>query len=336
MQEQSAWHTLGPLMDLITPMALRVAATLRLADLLAESPTPVEELAASSDTNPEALRRLMRQLTCHGVFTEPEPDTFANNEISTLLHSDHPTAMRTWLDLEGFGGQMDLPFTELLHTVRTGEPAWSRVYGAEFWEHLAADPAMSASFDATMSAGSEYVADTAAGYDWSSATHVVDVGGGDGTLLADVLHANPHLRATLVDLPDTVARGRVNLREFADRCAFVGQSFFEPLPAGHDVYVLCGVVHDWSDDDAVAILRRCADAAGDTGRVVVVESHGTDGSDPRAFAEMNLRMLVLCGGKERSVDEYRTLAERAGLAVTDVHATPLGHAVFTCVMEGQA
>lgn len=338
MTEQSAWRTLGPLMDLITPMALRTAATLRLADLLVDAPVPVRELAASTDTDVDALRRLLRQLTSRGVFTEPEPDTFANNETSALLVSDHPSGMRTWLDLDGFGGRMDLAFTELLHTVRTGEPAWARVFGAPFWDHLAADPAMSASFDATMSAGSEYVADAATGYDWSTATHVVDVGGGNGALLAEALCANPHLRATLVDLPDTVERGRMNLtaRGVADRCEFVGQSFFEPLPDDGDVYVLSGVVHDWGDDEATAILRRCAAAAGDTGRVVVIESHGTDGGDPHAFAEMDLRMMVLCGGRERHLDDYRVLAQRAGLSVSDVRSTTLGHAIITCVTEGQA
>src|SRR5699024_6453493 len=124
------------------------------------------------------------------------------------------------------------------------------------------NPAMSASFDATMAAGPEYIADAAEGYDWSGARHVVDVGGGTGALLTAVLEAHPHVRATLVDLPETVERGRRHLgaRDLDRRCDFVGQSFFDPLPGGGDVDVLSGVIHDWGDAEATTILRRCAEA----------------------------------------------------------------------------
>lgn len=331
-QKLSPWQALAPVMDLVTPMAVRVAATLRLADLMADEPTDLDELARRSGTNRDALGRMLRHLVCHGVFTEPEPDSFASNDLAQLLRSDHPSGMCTWLDLGGFGGQMDLACGGLLHTVRTGEPAWERVFGAPFWEYLAENPAMSASFDATMAAGHQYVVDAVHGYDWSGATHVVDVGGGTGAFLAEVLRAHPHVRATLVDLPETVRRGRELLAErgFEGRCAFAGQSFFDPLPAGGDLYVLAGVVHDWGDADATRILRRCAEAAGDHGRVVIIESHGTSGADQASFAEMDLRMLVLCGGRERSVDDFAGLAHGAGLQVACVRTSPLGSVSIEC------
>ncbi|WP_328453778.1 methyltransferase [Amycolatopsis sp. NBC_00438] len=237
--------------------------------------------------------------------------------------------MRVGLDLEGFGGQMDLAFTGLLHTLRTGGPAWETVFGTPFWEYLAARPAMAASFDATMAAGTDYVIDAAAGYDWSGARHVVDVGGGTGALLAAVLETDPALRGTLVDLPDTVRRGREHLaaRGLGDRCAFAGQSFFDPLPEGGDVYVLSSVLHDWADRDAARILGRCAEAAGAGGRVLILQQHGTEGGDR---AEMDLRMLVLCGGRERGLDDYRALAAGAGLTVAAVRTTPLGQVAIDC------
>ncbi|MGP3918638.1 methyltransferase [Nonomuraea sp. 10N515B] len=329
---EAAWDVLGPVTDLVTPMAVRVAASLGLADLMADDAVPVEELARRSDTNADALGRLLRHLVCRGVFTEREPGRFAVNEPAALLASDHPSGMRVRLDLGGFGGQMDLAFTGLLHTVRTGQPAWETVFGAPFWRYLAAHPEMSGSFDAMMASGADYVADAARGYDWSGVRHVVDVGGGTGALLAEVLRAHPDIRATLVDLPDTVDRGRHYLAErgLATRCEFVGQSFFDPLPAGGDVYVLRRVVHDWGDDDAQLILRRCADAAGQHGRVVVIESHGSSGADPAMFAEMNLRMLVLSGGRERTVEDYIAIAAEAGLDVADVHRTALGHVILDC------
>lgn len=336
--EQTAWQALAPVIDLVTPMAVRAAATVRVADLMTDGPVTVDELARLSGTDTDALCRLLRHLVCHGVFAEPEPGSFGLNDLAALLRSDHPSGMQIQLDLGGFGGQMDLAFTGLLHTLRTGQPAWETVFGAPFWPHLSADPVMGASFDAVMAAGPEYVSDAAGGYDWSGVRHVIDVGGGTGTLLAAVLRAHPGLRATLVDLPETVERGREHLAQqaLAGRCTFAGQSFFDELPSGADVYVLHSILHDWADEQATVILRRCAEAAGDRGRVVVIEGHGPDGGDRAMFAEMNLRMLVLAGGRERTVDEYAVLASAAGLAVSGTHLTPLGQVVIGCISAAAA
>ncbi|MBF6170366.1 methyltransferase [Nocardia blacklockiae] len=328
----AAWAVLAPLTDLVTPMAMRVAATLGLTDLLGGDTLPAAELARRSNTDPDALERLLRHLACRGVYIEPEPGRFAVNEPAALLAADHPAGMRGWLDLDGFGGRMDLAFTGLLHTVRTGQPAWETVFGAPFWRYLDENPHVSASFDAVMAAGADYLADAAAAYDWSRAGHVVDVGSGTGALIAEVLAAAPDLRATLVDLPDTIERGRAHLtaRGLDDRCEFAAQSFFEPLPAGGGAYILKRVLHDWSDADAVRILRRCAEAAGTHGHVVVIEGNGSSGADPAVLAEMDLRMLVLSGGRERPADHYAALATEAGLTVTETRTTPLGHVVLDC------
>ena len=236
--------------------------------------------------------------------------------------------------LDGFGGRMDLAFTGLAHTVRTGEPAWEQVFGLPFWDYLDANPAISASFDATMAVdgGNSAVAER---YDWAAVRHVADIGGGTGTLIAEVLQRNPGLRGTLADLPETAARARQYLAGLGldGRCDVVGQSFFDPLPAGADAYLLNRVIHDWDDAAATAILRRCAEAAGSTGRVLVVESHGTPGGDPAAFAEMNLRMLVLAGGRERTLDDYAALAADAGLRVAAVHDITERHLVIECVAK---
>lgn len=329
----AAWQALGPLMDLVTPMALRVAATLRLADFVPDDGTGetavLSDLAEGAGADPEALARVLRHLVQHGVFTEPRPGQFAANETTALLRTGQPGAV--WLDLDGFGGRMDLAFTGLMHTVRTGEPAWEQVFGQPFWAYLDANPPISASFDATMAvdAGNAAVAD---GYDWSTVRHVADIGGGTGTLIAEVLRRNPRLRGTLADLPETAARARQYLAGLGldGRCEVVGQSFFDPLPAGADAYLLSRVIHDWDDAAASAILRRCAEAAGSTGRVLVIESHGTPGGDAAAFAEMNLRMLVLAGGRERAIDDYSALAAQAGLQVTAVHDITERHVIIEC------
>ncbi|MGP4100502.1 methyltransferase [Nonomuraea sp. KM90] len=327
----AAWEVLAPVTDLVTPMAVRVAASLGLTDLMAGDAVPVEELARRSGTDADALARLLRLLACRGVFTEREPGRFAVNGPAALLASGHPSGMRERLDLGGFGGQMDLAFTGLLHTVRTGQPAWETVFGAPIWRYLATNPQMGASFDAMMASVADEVADAVQAYDWSGVRHVVDVGGGTGALLAGLLRADPDLRATLVDLPDTVERGRRHLAEsgLEARCEFAGQSFFDPLPAGGDVYVVRRVVHDWGDDEAVLILRRCAEAAGPHGRVVVIDTPGD--ADAAMFAEMSLRMLVLNGGRERTADDYAAITAEAGLHLAGVRSTPLGHLLLDCV-----
>jgi SAM-dependent methyltransferase len=331
----AAWQVLGPLIDLATPMALRVAATLRLADFMPDDGTGdgavVGDLAERASADPEALARMLRHLVAHGVFTEPRPGQFAANRTAAMLRTGQPGAL--WLDLNGFGGRMDLAFTGLAHTVRTGEPAWEQVFGQPFWDYLDANPAISASFDATMAvdAGNVAVADR---YDWTTVRHVADIGGGTGTLIAEVLQRNPRLRGTVADLPETAARARQYLAGLGldGRCEVVSQSFFDPLPAGADAYLLSRVIHDWDDAAATAILRRCAEAAGSTGRVLVIESHGSPGGDPAGFAEMNLRMLVLTGGRERTINDYSSLAADAGLQVTAVHDITERHVIIECAL----
>ncbi|MFB9680998.1 methyltransferase [Streptosporangium vulgare] len=326
------WRALTPLMDLVTPMALRVAVTLRLPDLVDEDGSDIGDLAAKTGTDPDALGRLLRHLVGRGVFAEPRPGTFAANGTAALLRRDHPSAAWRWLDLDGFGGRMDLAFTGLADTVRTGRPAWPAVFGAPFWDHLDANPELSASFDATMAANAGY-GELAEGYDWPALTRVADVGGGTGVLLAELLLRHDGLRGVLVDLPDTASRARRYLagRGLADRCETVGGSFFDELPGGADAYVLNRVLHDWADAEATAILRRCADAAGRHGRVLILESPIISGADPAMFAEMNLRMLVLAGGRERTVDDYRALASAAGLRVAAVRDVTARHTVVECV-----
>jgi hypothetical protein len=334
-QTITAWQALEPLMDLMPPMALRVAATLRLADFMPDDGTgagiAVSDLAGRVRANPDALARLLRYLVHRGVFSEPRPGEFAVNQTAALLRSGQPG--HTWLDLDGFGGQMDMAFTGLAHTVRTGEAAWEQVFGLPLWAYLDANPAIAASHDALM-ASFGGVGDLADGYDWAKVRCVTDVGGGIGTLLGQILLRHPWLRGTLLDLPDTVSRARAHLAglNLGDRCEIVGQSFFDPIPPGADAYLLNRVIHDWDDTSARAILRRCADAAGQAGRVLVIESHGIKGEDPALLARDNLRMLVVAGGRERGIDDYSALATSAGLQVMAVHRATERHLIIECAV----
>jgi 2,7-dihydroxy-5-methyl-1-naphthoate 7-O-methyltransferase len=323
--EPEAWATLLGLIKIAEPWAVRVAATLRLADnIVNKEGDPIEDLAARVGADSDALERLMRFLVARGVFAEASPRVFANNPASCLLLDDHPGSMRGWLDLEGAGGAMDRAYSGLLETVRTGRPAYPSVHGRHFWEDLASDADLARSFASLMEAHSSQLAEEVVSvYPWDGATLVIDVGGGTGALLAEVLRTHSHLRGVLVDLvartPD--ATRVLEAAGVADRCQRLDCDFFGPLPTGGDVYVLRNIIHDWADETAVTVLRRCCEAAGPTGRVLVVERVVTDDGNLEELTGMDVRMLTLFASRERSLDEFNVLAAAAGLELHNARPT---------------
>ncbi|MFC4909999.1 methyltransferase [Actinomadura gamaensis] len=298
-------------------MAVRVAATLRLADHIAAGRRTVEALTEVVDADADALRRVMEHLVTAGVFTRAEDGVYGLTEIGEQLLDGDPRGMRAWLDLEGAIGHAELCLVELLYTVRTGRPAFPRFFGRPFWEDLSADERRGASFDALMR--SRLLAEApvvAEAYPWGTLGHVVDVGGGDGTMLLAILRAHDGLRGTVVDLAGPAARAEqaIAAAGMSDRAEARVGSFFDELPAGAGGYVLSGVLHDWDDPDALRILRRCAEAAGETGRVLVVD-HLDDDLAGASDTEGDLRMLCYVRGRERGVEELGALAARAGLSL---------------------
>jgi hypothetical protein len=325
--EEGEWAAgLWAMGDLATPMAVRVAATLRIADHITRGRRTAPELAEAVGADADALGRVLRHLVTAGVLHRDESDRYVLTARGEALRDDHPAGIRAVLDLESAIGRADLSFVRLLHTVRTGEPAFPAQFGRSFWDDLAADPGRSASFDAQMAADvAAWAPDIVAAYDWGSLGHVVDVGGGNGALLAALLREHPDLRGTVLDLPGAAAAARKVLTAagLADRSDAVAGSFFDPLPPGAGGYLLCAVLHDWDDAAARTILRRCAEAAGTDGRVFVVEKLVT-ATDHRT--EMDLRVLAYFGGRERGIAELTALAAAAGLRVAAVHpagATPV-------------
>ncbi|GAA4208038.1 methyltransferase [Actinocatenispora rupis] len=318
-EETTGWGgALWAAADLATPMAIRVAATLRLADHIPSGTRTADVLAAATGTDPDALRRVLDHLVTAGVLTAADGG-YGLTPLGEQLRDDHPGGVRAWLDLDGSVGRADLCFTQMLHTVRTGEPAFPLMFGRGFWDDLAADPVREASFDALMGGRLTDADAVAAAYPWGGLGHVIDVGGGDGSLLLALLRAHPDLRGTVVDLPGPAARARqaIAAAGLTDRADARAGSFFDPLPTGAGGYVLSGVLHDWDDADAARILRRCAEAAGPTGRVLVVDSLDDPGAGT-AYTEGDLRMLCYFNGRERGVADLADLAATAGLAVGPV------------------
>ncbi|SMC73689.1 methyltransferase [Kibdelosporangium aridum] len=300
------------LSDLASPWAVRVVATLRIADLIAAGVTDVATLAARSGADEDALHRVLRYLACRELFKETSPGVFALTDSARPLLSGHPLRLRDWFDLEGAGGRMDHVFSQLLAVVRTGKPGYPMLYGRELWQDTMDSPEIAESYDSLMAAHTQFVGPAVvSGYDWDSVGNVVDVGGGTGSLLTRLALANPRLRGTLVDLPEAAGAAAKGFARagVADRCRAVAGSFFDPLPPGADVYLLSWVLHDWNDADTVRILRRCAEVAG---RVVIVENLDT-GEWPERATAMDLRLLVLFGGKERTPEQLDLLAGAAGL-----------------------
>jgi 2,7-dihydroxy-5-methyl-1-naphthoate 7-O-methyltransferase len=318
---------LWALSDLSTPWCIYVAATLRIADHVAAGHTEIAQLAAAAAVDRDFLHRVLRHLVSKGVFEEPEPGRFALNEVAQQFLIP---PMRLGLDLDSFGGRMAQAWSTLLSAVRTGSPAYHEAFGLPFWDDLEAHPKISADFDSLMGPPGHGIPDPKVlvnPADWDSVRTVVDVGGGTGVLLAEILRAHPTVRGTLVDLPRTVDRSVEIFRAAGveDRVTTVGQSFFQPLPAGADLYVLKSVLGDWPDREATAILKCCADAARPSGRVVIFTNTG-----PGQEASPDLLMLVLVGGRDRTLEELRDIARQAGLEVQAVGRQTSGKFIIEC------
>ncbi len=306
--------------------ALYVAAKLGVAEVLSTGPLTAEAVAEAVDARAPVLRRVLRALVAGGVFTELEDGRFATNDAATALRADAPGGLRDVV--VNFGEEMYHAFGELLHTARTGETAFDVVYGAPLFEYYAAHPDVEARAAARMLARTLPVAAQFAAADaLRDARKLVDVGGGTGTLVAEVLSHRPEIRGMLLERPGMLelAGGYLAERGVADRCELVEGDFFSSVPAGGDVYVLKSVLHDWDDERCVAILESCRAAMDGAARLAIIElllpQRMTPSGPTLSAALLDLIMLVYAGGRERTEAEFTQLLDQAGLRL--VSATPL-------------
>jgi SAM-dependent methyltransferase len=309
-------------------MALRVAATLSLVERVGSAGATAEDLASETGTAAPVLRRLLDHLVTVGIFErDEEGGRYRPTSLGDELRSDAPSGVRLLLDVNSAGGRAELAFVDLLHTITTGEPAYPHRYGRDFWADLDARPELRRSFDAQMNRRFRVqAAQIAERYDWGRFTEILDVGGGDGTVLAAILAAHPEVRGRVLDLPPTAAAAadRFAAAGLGERAAVVAGSFFDPLPTGAEAYLLSDVVHDWDDAQASRILAGCARAAGPHGTVVVIEPVLGQGVDTAA----DLFMLMCFGGQERTVDELARLAGSSGLALRSSAAVAEGRTLL--------
>jgi hypothetical protein len=314
--------------------AIHVAATLGIADLLRGGPRSSADLAAATETHGPSLHRVLRALAALGVLREEDDGRFSLTAIGECLRSDAAEPVGGWADYVGRPAHFQA-WGALLHTVRTGENAFTSVHGTDVWEYRARHPQDGVVFDRAMTDISRRAnAHLLEAYDFGGLRLVVDVGGGHGALLAAVLAAHPALRGVVFDQPHVVAGAPEVLTAagVADHCEVVGGSFFESVPAGGDAYLLKAILHDWEDDDAVRILRSCRAAIAEGGAVLVVERElGAANENPDAKLS-DLNMMVGPGGRERTREQFAELLCAGGFALDRVVPTAVGLSVF----EGRA
>jgi hypothetical protein len=301
---------------IIAAQAIYAAAKLRIPDLLASGPRTIAELASDCDSNPAALERLLRALASIGLFAVEPNGSFRNTALTEVLRSDYSESQRD--------GALFLPapflwrpIGELYDSVRSGKAAFPRMFGQQFFEYLAAHPDDAATFNSAMTQGVAWTSPALiAAYDFSHFQQLVDVGGGQGALLRDVLLANPRLRGILFDLPEVVAGASETLEgDVAARSQIVAGSFFDSVPAGASAYLMKGVIHDWPDDDAIKILQTIRRAIPPDGILLLVESLA--GADARPTGLSDLLMLVI-GGRDRTEADFRSLLAATGYSLNRI------------------
>lgn len=329
MAEPGGQHPWAGVLDDLVPriwiaQAANVAATLRIADLVADGGRTVEELAEATRTHAPTLFRVLRALASVGVFAQNDDGRFVMTPAAERL-LDRPQSERAWFMMMGAPWHWGT-WGELLGTVRTGEPTFPSLRGMDLFDYLGKDPEAAQVFNDAMTSGVEEIGDQVAdAYDFSGIDTLVDVGGGHGGLLIAILHRHLGLRGVVYELP-AVAEGAA--RAIADaglseRCTTSGGSFFESVVEGGDAYMAKSIIHDWDDERALKILGNIRRVIPPKGRLLLVERVLPGGNDPSLGKLLDLEMLVMTsGGRERTAEEFARLYEQAGFALTRVIPVP--------------
>jgi ubiquinone/menaquinone biosynthesis C-methylase UbiE len=315
-----ALHQLG--VSFWLSQALYVVAKLGVADHLKDGPYTADELAKSVGAHEGALYRVMRALASVGVFTETEPKRFALTPMGAYLQTGVAGSLRaqfltiTELDWE--------PWRHLLHSVQTGETAFRQAHGMGLFDYLQHHPGVGNMFDEAMTGFvMENGLAVVAAYDFTPFAKIIDVGGGSGALMAAILQASPQAQGVLFDLASVIdgAKRTIEAAGLAARCACIAGDFLTSIPAGGDAYLMASILHDWDDEHSVAILQNCRRVMSAPAKLLLVEMVIPPGDVPFYGKLLDLEMLVLTGGRERSEEEYRDLLTAAGFRLTRILST---------------
>jgi O-methyltransferase domain/Dimerisation domain len=316
------------MLDMITgfwlSQAIFVAAKLGIADLLDDGPKDVSDLAHRTTTNEQALYRVLRALASAGIFAEEAPRRFRLTPLAEYLQSGSAGSLRSYaiMTCEQWVWRS---FGALLHCVQTGQSGFEHVFGDrspfEFYKNN--PEAARISIEGLTSRSASENGAVVSAYNFGGGARIIDVGGGEGTLLASILTANPASRGVLFDMPQAaqLARQRLEAAGLESRSEVLGGNFFESVPAGGDLYVMKKIIHDWSDERALAILQNCRAVMPAHGRLLMIELIVPPGNDPSFVKMLDLLMLTHVGGRERTEGEYRSLLQSAGFRLQRVIPT---------------
>lgn len=310
--------------------AIRVAAQFGIADLLAAGSRTSDDLAATTGTDPAALYRLLRALAAVGVFREEEDQRFALTPVGDCLRRDAPESIHGWAMFVGGADHWQL-WGALDHSIRTGENARQHVSGTDSWTYRQQHPELGVEFDLAMASIANLVIATLLPiFDFGRFATIVDVGGGTGSLLAEILVRYPAMSGVLFDQPHVVSGAATVLERagVADRCEVIGGSFFEGVPGGGDAYIMKSIIHDWEDAESIAILRSCRAAMTEGASLLLVERVLGPPNDVPDSKFSDLNMLIGPGGRERSNEEYARLFKATGFEFVGVTRGASGFGIF--------
>ena len=300
-----------------------IAAKLGIADFVKDEPRTAADLAAASGAHASSLFRVLRALASVGIFTQDDKDRFGITSLSETLRADAPGSLRAFAMTE-LGEEHYPAWGNLMHSVRTGGIAFDQAFGMDVWKYFAQHPDNAKIFNDAMS-GMTAQANEAlhANYSFAGINTLVDIGGGHGGLITSILRRNPQMRGILFDSPQVIegAKASIEASDVADRCELLGGNFFESVPPGADAHVLKWIIHDWDEEKSVAILKNSHRALAENGKLILVEAVVPSGGEPHFAKFIDLNMLVMTGGRERTEAEFRELYERAGFRLTRVVPT---------------
>ncbi len=316
-------HLMRLLDGMMRSQAIYTAAKLDLADRLGDGIKSISQLAQETHMHGASLHRLLRALASIGIFAEQEPYAFTNTALSSLLRSDHPDSLR---DMARFQGS-DIFWKSwglLDYSIKTGKQAFRQVFRENIWSYLSSHPEEEEQFNRAMTSITQYEnVSIPEVYDFSSKV-IADIGGGYGRLLTSILTSYPRAHGILFDTPTVIKQAQEHFSpELQERVLFLPGSFFENVPIGADVYLLKNILHDWPDQECLAILQNCRRAMRPDGKVLVIERIMPETTDPEQAETffVDLIMLAMFGGRERSARQMDHLYAQSGLRPTRLMAT---------------
>jgi len=300
-----------------------IVAKLGIADLIKDKAQTADQLAAATGSHGPSLFRVLRALAAVGIITQDEQNRFGATPLCDTLRSDVRGSLRAFAMTE-LGEEHYPAWGELLYSVRTGGIAFDQAFGENCWEFFAKHPENAQTFNDAMSGMTAQATEALhAAYSFADINKIMDVGGGHGGLITSILQKHPGIKGVLFDSPQVIegAQPKIAASDIADRCELVGGDFFQSVPSDADAIILKWIIHDWNNEQSVAILKNCRRALPEGGKLILVEAVVPETSEMHFSKFIDLNMLVMTGGRERTAEEFRRLYEDSGFKLTRIVPT---------------